>query len=427
MRSGRCCIRSTCSCRRVTTVPRTASSSRSISSSRTSRHTRWSTRSRRSRVPAMPGSDKHSRRACGVDRHLQAPRCVDREGPRCRPGPGRVSACERAGAARHGGAGDARAVGFGFLACSDPTRRRLCSTRGKQRTRARGNLARAAILSARAGDGRAPAATSSCWSSGSRRARSRRDQPAGWVDALLPVAVFAGRRSRCGSTSACGCSPISRRGARSPSARSRSSTLVSWAQSLGRRQIVRPLPATREVRMAKRLHKASAKVPACELETATTASGSPQVLHEITGTRRRQRARVAAARRSRRRSMRSGSSPTAFPSGSPRRSWSTSCSIARVDLGRLTLGDLRDCDLEERSQASRSLARGAALRRSAAARRSHPRELARRRVSQRRGVSALPAEGVVDPVRYARSGGSRRGSRCCRCSARSRSSRGCST
>jgi hypothetical protein len=215
--------------------------------------------------------------------------------------------------------------------------------RASTRARARGNLARAAILSARAGD--EASARVQLELLVERLARVLHLEgprlPAGWVDALLPVAVFAGTQEslrfnvgmRLLADLQAGCTLAERE--------VKVVDFVSWARSLGRRPIVRPLPATREVRMAKRLHKASGRVPACELETAADRERLAEVLHEITAhadanVRAALRPKVEAALDA------VGLEPHSLPERVAQKKLVDELLDRGVDVGRLTLGDLRD-------------------------------------------------------------------------------------
>jgi hypothetical protein len=165
--------------------------------------------------------------------------------------------------------------------------------------------------------------------------------PAGWVDALMPVALFAGTQeslrfnvgTRLLADLQAGCTLAERE--------VKVVDFVSWGRSLGRRPIVRPLPATREVRMAKRLHKASARVPACELETAADRERLAEVLHAITAhadanVRASLRPKVEAALDA------VGLEPHSLPERVAQKKLVDELLDRGVDVGRLTLGDLRD-------------------------------------------------------------------------------------
>ena len=136
------------------------------------------------------------------------------------------------------------------------------------RARVKGNRAGAAILSLRAGD--AAMARSDLDALGARLASAiGQDAPGpAWTAALLPVATHAasqrvlrftpGARLLHDLQTAC---VVAER-------ESKVVDPVSWALSLGKRPIVRALPATREVRVAKHLHAAADKLADCALPRA---------------------------------------------------------------------------------------------------------------------------------------------------------------
>ncbi|MBC7978619.1 MAG: hypothetical protein H7138_26840, partial [Myxococcales bacterium] len=57
--------------------------------------------------------------------------------------------------------------------------------------------------------------------------------------------------------------------------------VASWAFSLGKRPIVRPLPATREVRVAKHLHAAAEKIAECTLATVAAQDRLAAAIRDI--------------------------------------------------------------------------------------------------------------------------------------------------
>jgi hypothetical protein len=136
------------------------------------------------------------------------------------------------------------------------------------RARVNGNRARAAILALRAGD--REMARKDLDELGARLARAvgAAAPDPGWTDALLPVAALAaaqrvlrftpGARLLHDLQTAC---VVAEREIKVVD-------VASWALSLGKRPIVRALPATREVRVAKHLHAAAKKVAACALPSA---------------------------------------------------------------------------------------------------------------------------------------------------------------
>jgi hypothetical protein len=215
--------------------------------------------------------------------------------------------------------------------------------KGASRARARGNLARAAILSARAGD--PGGARLNLELLVDRLANALALPPtatkATWVDALMPLATYAGNQDslrfnvgmRLLADLQAACTYAERE--------VKVVDFVSWALSLGRRKVVRPLPATREVRMAKRLHQASAKVPACELGEPADRLRLAEALHAITG---RADANVRASLRPQIEQALDavGLEPRSLPERVAQKKLVDELLDRAVDLGRVTLGDLRD-------------------------------------------------------------------------------------
>jgi len=148
----------------------------------------------------------------------------------------------------------------------DPSARALAS-----RARVKGNRARAAILALRAGD--REMARTDLDELGARLARAvgAAAPGPGWTDALLPVATLAaaqrvlrftpGARLLHDLQSAC---VVAEREIKVVD-------VMAWVLSLGKRPVVRALPATREVRVAKHLHAAARKVAECALPSAGDA------------------------------------------------------------------------------------------------------------------------------------------------------------
>ena len=104
---------------------------------------------------------------------------------------------------------------------------------------------------------------------------------AGWSDGLLPIATYAaserslrfspGARLLHDLQAAC---LIAEREIKVVD-------VMGWALSLGKQPVVRALPATREVRIAKRLHAALAKLPAAGVAEGTDRAQLAEVLHAM--------------------------------------------------------------------------------------------------------------------------------------------------
>jgi hypothetical protein len=149
------------------------------------------------------------------------------------------------------------------------------------RARVKGNRARAAILALRACDREMARSDLDELAARLARAVGSRAADPSWAAALLPVAELAAAQRRVRFTpgarllhdlqSAC---VVAEREIRVVDA-------VGWAMSLGRRPIVRSLPATREVRVAKHLHAAVKKLPACTLPTTADNDRLAAVVHDL--------------------------------------------------------------------------------------------------------------------------------------------------
>ena len=208
------------------------------------------------------------------------------------------------------------------------------------RARTKGNLARAAIYAARAAD--VPAARADLEALVARLATALGGaSTAGWVDALMPVVHFAGTQeslrfnvgARLLYDLQAACTVAERE--------IKVVDVVSWALSLGKRKVVRSLPATREVRMAKHLHHASERVAGCELEHAEERDQLAEVLHAITkradtNVRDVLRPKVEAALHA------VGLDPHSLPERVAEKKLVDELLDRAVDVGRLTLADLRD-------------------------------------------------------------------------------------
>ena len=212
-----------------------------------------------------------------------------------------------------------------------------------EKARKKGNLARAAIYAARAAD--MPAARTDLDALVARLAKTLGiTDPAltaGWVDALLPVVYFAGTqqslRLNVGARllydlqSAC---IVAEREVKVVD-------VVGWALSLGKQKVVRSLPATREVRIAKHLRHASQRVAECELEHPQDRDRLAQVLHEITkrgdtNVRDVMRPKIEAALDE------VDMHPRSLPERVAEKKLIDELLDRATAVGRLTLGDLRD-------------------------------------------------------------------------------------
>jgi hypothetical protein len=205
--------------------------------------------------------------------------------------------------------------------------------------RVKGNRARAAILSLRAGD--REMARKDLDELGAQLARAIGCAPGpDWTDALLPVAALAaaqrvlrftpGARLLHDLQAAC---VVAEREIKVVD-------VMGWALSRGKRPIVRALPATRQVRIAKHLHAASHKVAACPLPAAEkhllAAVMRDMVLRGDTHARGAMRPKIAAAL----------DEVALRPDNLPERVAENKLIDELLDqavaVGRLTIGNLRD-------------------------------------------------------------------------------------
>lgn len=208
------------------------------------------------------------------------------------------------------------------------------------RARKKGNLARAAIFAARAGD--SPAARNDLEALVDRLATSLgKPETTGWVDALLPVAHFAGTQRSLGFNVGARLLYDLQAACIVSEHEVKTVDVVSWALSLGKRKVVRALPATREVRMAKKLHQANEKVSACELSSPEERDRLAEILHQITrrgdlNVREKLRPQVEATLDA------VGLQPHSLPERVAQKKLVDELLDRAVAVGRLTLGDLRD-------------------------------------------------------------------------------------
>lgn len=139
------------------------------------------------------------------------------------------------------------------------------------RARVKGNRARAAILALRAGD--REMARQDLDELGARLARavgSAAPDP-GWTDALLAVAAHAAAQRVLRFTPGARLLHDLQTACIVAEREIKIVDVPAWALSLGKRPLVRALPATREVRVGKHLHAAAKKVAACTLPSADQA------------------------------------------------------------------------------------------------------------------------------------------------------------
>jgi hypothetical protein len=166
--------------------------------------------------------------------------------------------------------------GVAVVAVADASARARAS-----RARVNGNRARAAILALRAGDREMARKDLDELAARLARAVGSLAPDPGWAAALLPVAELAaaqrvlrftpGARLLHDLQTAC---VVAERDIKVVDA-------VGWALTLGRRPIVRSLPATREVRVAKHLHAAAHKLAACTLPSPVDNQRLAAAVHDL--------------------------------------------------------------------------------------------------------------------------------------------------
>jgi hypothetical protein len=153
--------------------------------------------------------------------------------------------------------------------------------RRASRARGRGNRARAAILSMRAGD--RDAARGDLDALGARLARAVGPaQPGpGWTGALLPVAEVAARQRVMRFTAEARLLHDLQTACVVAERELKAVDVVGWALTRGRRPLVRPLPATREVRVARHLQEAVKNVDACTLPSSVEHERLTAAVHDM--------------------------------------------------------------------------------------------------------------------------------------------------
>ncbi|MCE9571586.1 MAG: hypothetical protein K8W52_00370 [Deltaproteobacteria bacterium] len=147
------------------------------------------------------------------------------------------------------------------------------------RARDKGNRARAAILSFRAGN--RLAAKADLEALAARLGRALGCEPTGWADGLAPVAEYAAGESVLRFTA--GARLLYDLQAACVVAEREVKVIdpAGWALSRGKQPIARPLPATREVRIAKHLHAAGKKITKCGMATAADRERLADAVHAI--------------------------------------------------------------------------------------------------------------------------------------------------
>jgi hypothetical protein len=105
----------------------------------------------------------------------------------------------------------------------------------------------------------------------------------GWADALMPVARFAGSQRVLRFTAGARLLHDLQTACVVAEREIKVVDVMTWALSLGKRPIVRSLPATREVRIAKHLHAASGKIAECGLASGAEREQLAEAIHDMVG------------------------------------------------------------------------------------------------------------------------------------------------
>jgi hypothetical protein len=207
------------------------------------------------------------------------------------------------------------------------------------RARGRGNLARSAVLRVRAGDDVGARADLSALADKLAVPLAGLDAP-GLAAALFPVAAAAAAPARLARTVEQRLLYDLMRAVLDHEREVAAVDVVSWAASFGRRPVVRPLPAGREVRTARHIRRAASKLGRLRLPEAERAALSPR-LHDAA-----ERADRAVRRVLRPRLERAladvGLVPRNLPEEVARRKLVDELLDQAVAQGYLTLGQLRD-------------------------------------------------------------------------------------
>lgn len=212
--------------------------------------------------------------------------------------------------------------------------------KGAERARKKGNLVRAAIYAVRAGD--LPSARSDIDALVARLSKTLAIHPQpSWSEALLPVAQFAGAQASLRFNNGARLLYDLQTACTIAEREVKIVDLVGWIRTLGKQRVIRSLPATREVRIAKHLHHASERVAECELETPEDRDRLAEALHEITkqgdtNVRETLRPKIEAALDE------VDLEPRSLPERVAEKKLIDELLDRAVEVGRLTLGDLRD-------------------------------------------------------------------------------------
>lgn len=146
--------------------------------------------------------------------------------------------------------------------------------------RTRGNLARAALCAMRAGD--AEGARADLEALVARLAKAlHTEDTTGWVDALLPVVEVAGTAPVLRFTAGARMLHDLQTACIVAEREEKVVDVPGWIASLGKQPVVRTLPATREVRIAKHLHGAAHKIAEVGLRVDEDREPLAEAIHAM--------------------------------------------------------------------------------------------------------------------------------------------------
>ncbi|CAN5909893.1 hypothetical protein BH11MYX2_BH11MYX2_12650 [soil metagenome] len=230
---------------------------------------------------------------------------------------------------------------------------------GAIRAQLKRNHVRAAILFARSGDRSSAAAELDVMATQLAQALGATAQE--WTVALLPVATFAARYRSLWFNPGARLLYDLQAAAMVTADDVKVVDVLGWALSIGKQKIVRALPATREVRIAKHVHAAVAKIAACNLPRPQDRARLSKTIHAIAGladSHLRATLRPTI--------LRALDAVELHPHSLPERVGEKNLVDELLDravaIGRLSLGDLRDAlsrnDLKMPDLALEDLARG---------------------------------------------------------------------
>jgi hypothetical protein len=209
------------------------------------------------------------------------------------------------------------------------------------RARKKGNRARAAILAMRAGD--RDAARDDLDALGARLARAVGPaEPApGWTTALLPVAEVAAAQRVMRFTAEARLLHDLQTACVVAEREVKTVDVLGWAVTRGRRPLVRPLPATREVRVARHLQEAVKNVDGCALPSSVEHERLAAAIRDMveranTNVRVVMRPKIVAALDA------VALQPRNLPEHVAQKKLVDELLDQAVAVGRLTLGNLRD-------------------------------------------------------------------------------------